>query len=201
MGKIFDYADSITIDTFPNFKTSVSVGGGFRSEQTGPAFFRITSDVNICTQAEYIEIQDEIMSSNYGISVENTTIPHGITYFKGDWHSGAAVLSTSGRNVTFDGFNANQIDTAKVSDYIQFPSDTKVYQVTNSPIANSSGEAILSMNTDLLRTPNNNAVAVRGSAVVFKLQLVTIPTATVIKRAGGFLLYKFSGPFEYREVL
>ena len=199
MAAILDNATTIVVDSFPNLRQSSTIGGITRTEQSGPVFYRLAASISILEGETYYPVQAEIMSFNYGINTFTTTLPGGITYFRGSWPGTPRVQSSTGRTVTVSGFTPNSLNVARATDYIQFSGDGKVYQVIQDVDSDGGGFATLTLNTPLIASPTTSSTIVRGADVVFKLQPTSIPPVTTFT-AGNGLIYSFAGDFEFAEV-
>ena len=199
MAAILDNATTIVVDSFPNLRQSSTIGGVTRTEQSGPVFYRLMASISILEGDDYYPVQEEIMSFNYGVNTFTTTLPGGITYFRGLWPGTPVVQSATGRTITLSGFTPNTLNVARATDYIQFSGDSKVYQIIQNADSSAAGIATITVNTDLIATPTTSTTVTRGADVEFKLQPTSIPPVTTFT-AGNGLIYNFAGDFEFAEV-
>ena len=216
--KIFQYSTGIDIDARQTLYRAVSTGGFVRTESGGPVFYYITSALRPMYRKEYKEVAAEIAARSpngfdYGRETVTTRLPHGLTWAEGTawddtesksgWHVSALNPDpNNSRVVTLAGLDDGSIDAL---DWIQFDSDSKVYQIVRST-SSSSGEADVELNADPISIDVNDGFVV-GSKVEFKLLLQDVPGVNTVPGKGNpsdpasHALYTYSNGFTLREVL
>ena len=205
MSAIFDNANQIELDRFPNISRSVSVGGSSRVQRNSPTFYYARAWLPPMYEEQYREISNELLSLQDGVGFLITTIPHMHTPFLGSYQAAGTtepqVTSVAGRVVAMTGFSANAQNIFRAGDWIQFTGQRKVYQVVNDVNASAGGLATILLSTDVIETISAGATLTRGSDVMFRFLMESKPSPQTVPGVGGRPLYNWNNPFIFREVL
>ena len=205
MSAIFDKANSFSINRFPSVRRAVSIGGIARSESVGPSFFYITCSLPPMYEVEYRKVSSELSGIGDGAQFLTSTLPHGHNKLLGNYSGNVhATTAVAGRVVTVNGFDPSGQNEFRAGDVIQFPNDTKVYEIIEDADANASGVVSFTVHTDFIETPtigNFNTNINLGPDVEYKLMLINRPQVNSVPGMAGDPLYEFDTAFEFREVL
>ena len=205
MSAIFDNANQIELDRYPNISRSVSVGGSSRVQRNSPTFYYARAWLPPMYEEQYREISNELLSLQDGVGFLITTIPHMHTPFLGSYLAAGPtdpqVTSVTGRTVAMSGFSANAPQIFRGGDWVQFTGHNKVYQVVNDIDASAGGLASVLLSTDVVGTIPAGATLTRGSDVMFRFLMESKPSPQTVPGVGGQPLYNWNNPFIFREVL
>lgn len=204
MSTIFDMANGIVINRFPTIRRAISIGGIGRTESAGPSFFYLEATLPLMYEEDYRKVDRELLSIDDGVTFLTTNLPHKHNTFLGKFSASGfhMITSISGRVITISGFDPSSTKEFTGGDYIQFNTDTKVYQVVDDADSNGLGVVSITVHTDLINPPSVGSIDAisRGDAVQYKLILTNRPSVSTIPGRNGDPMYEFNEPFEFREI-
>lgn len=223
MSNILNLSNDISLTKNILIRSGSSVGGYTRTARGGPSLFAISAELPLLTEEQHLIVQKEFLSDDgFGegilfkldakIPAKALLTPAPIINYDEDsalfgFNISIDPNDTDGNKVTIVGLDTTvdsdglvNPSSAKAGDFIQFSSNSKVYQVKQDAISNSTGELELFLNQGVVTNLVNNEVIRLGSDVQFKLQLTSRPIVTAIPQSATTNLYQYN-TFNFRETL
>jgi hypothetical protein len=196
---IFDYAESLAIDTKPLVAATQSLDGTYRSTTLNAAPWQFT--VKVPDGIRWSELRQEISTAQaLGRSTAATVLLSNAGYtswlnaYQGNCANPAAVTAswTTGNTITLTGGQAASGFNFRAGDILQLGS-ASAYQVAADVPYNSN---TVTLNRPLLATAGSATLKI-GPAVTWSVRCKTFPDWTIFARDQ----VSWSGPFVFVEAL